>query len=103
MKRAEQVIEDAADPPGRDPGLDGIALGRFEVPRDRAPTGAVVAAYAVRTFHDSPPGAVNDEATIAYPGPAINAFITRPARPDRAILSDRAVRLAYLACNGRWP
>jgi hypothetical protein len=59
---AEQVVEDAADPPGQDIGLGGIALGGFQVARDLAPAGAVVAAYAVRAFQFPPPQPFHGEA-----------------------------------------
>jgi hypothetical protein len=61
---AEQVIEDAAYPPGQDPGLEGIALGGFQVARDLAPARAVVAAYAVRAFQLAPPLPFHGEAVI---------------------------------------
>ena len=53
--RAEQVTEDAADPLGEDPRLAGIALGRFQVARDRAPGRAVVAADAAGVRQLPPP------------------------------------------------
>ena len=59
---AEQVVEDAADPPGQDLGLGGIALGGFQVARDLAPAGAVVAAYAVSAFQFPPPQPFHGEA-----------------------------------------
>src|SRR5262249_48964379 len=62
---AEQIIEDAAYPPGQDLGLDGIALGGFQVARDLAPAGAVVRAYAVRVFEFAPPLPFHGEAVSA--------------------------------------
>jgi hypothetical protein len=70
---ADCASDARTDPPGQDPGLEGIALGGFQVARDLAPAGAVVAAYAVRVFQlaGSPQGAVNSEFTIPYAGPAV--------------------------------
>jgi len=58
---AEQVVEDAADPLGQDTGLGGIALGGFQVTRDLAPAGAVLAAYAVGAFQFPPPHPLHGE------------------------------------------
>jgi hypothetical protein len=62
---AEQVVEDATDPPGQDLGLGGIALGGFQVAQDVAPTGAVVAAYAVGAFQFPPPQPACPKAHLA--------------------------------------
>jgi hypothetical protein len=58
----EQVVEDAADPPGQDRGLGGIALGGFQVAWNVAPAGVVVAAYAVGAFQLPPPQPFHGEA-----------------------------------------
>jgi hypothetical protein len=66
---AEQVVEDAADPCGQDRSLGGIALGDFQVARDLAPAGAVVAAHAVGVFQFLPPQPFHGEAVSARERP----------------------------------
>ena len=61
---AEQVVEDTAYPPGQDRGLGGIALGGFQVARDLAPAGAVVATYAVRVCQLPPPLPFHGQAVV---------------------------------------
>jgi hypothetical protein len=58
---AEHVIEDAAYPLGQDSGVDGIALGGFQIARDLPPAGAVVRTYAVRVFQLRPPSPFHGE------------------------------------------
>jgi hypothetical protein len=62
---AEQVVEDAAHPLSQDLGLEGIALGGFQVAPDLAPAGAVVGTYAVRVFQLPPPLPFHGEAVGA--------------------------------------
>jgi hypothetical protein len=65
---ADCASDARTDPPGQDPGLEGIALGGFQVARDLAPAGAVVAAYAVRVFQLAPPLPFHGEAVSAREG-----------------------------------
>src|SRR6185437_16924064 len=79
--RAEQVVEDSAYPLGQDPGLNGVALGGFQVARELAPGGSVVAPYAMHVFQFAPP--------LPFHGGAVGA---RERLPDH----DKAVALEAL-------
>jgi hypothetical protein len=65
---AEQVIEDAAYLLAQDSGVDGIALGGFQIARDLAPTGAVGRTYVVRVFQLRPPSPFHSEGVCAREG-----------------------------------
>jgi hypothetical protein len=82
---AEQIVEDTAYPLGQDPGLNGIALGGFQVAGDLAPAGPVVGTYAVRVFQLPPPSPFHGEAVSV-----------------RERLPDHQVPVALEALDVRW-
>jgi hypothetical protein len=71
---AEQIVQDAAYPPGEHLGLQPVALGGLQVARELAPAGTVVAADAVRVFQLPPPP--------PFHGDAVGA---RERLPDRQV------------------